>query len=108
MAIADSIKVGANGLAAKTPGAREGAPLLLIIMTDASTTCGEPIKVAGEMKQKYPGLIINVVSLTSSKVAEDVATKTGGKIYNYNENIDVSTILRFATGQSAPPQCNPQ
>jgi hypothetical protein len=105
MAIADSIKIGAISLAERTPGASQGAPMLLIIVTDASSPCGDPCKVAGEMKHDYPGLSINIVSLTNSGVAKCVADATGGQVYNFDENIDVTTALSLATGLSSPPQC---
>jgi hypothetical protein len=108
MAIADSIRVGAHALAKKTAGATEGAPMLLVLVTDASSTCGNPSEIAIEMKSKYPGLIINIVSLTESDVAKSVAATTGGQIYKFDESIDVSTALRFAAGQKVPPQCVPQ
>lgn len=101
--LARGIERAANMMEAGDPK----RPAVIVVLSDGHDSCGgDPCATARALKQRKPGLVINVVQVTNGESASCLARETGGKVFNAREAGGVLPAVQKATGQApVPAEC---
>ncbi len=76
-------------------GATADDPVNIIVISDGQDSCrGDPCRAAREAKRKKPGLVINVVDLSSGGAIKCMADQTGGFYRQKREGMNIDDLAR--------------
>jgi hypothetical protein len=107
--LAAAVRVAASRLRG---GENPNDPVNMVVLTDGSDSCGgDPCAAAREAKQAKPGLIINVIHLSSLEAAKCMADLTGGFYRKRREGMDLAELsrsMREAAGYEGQGMCRPK
>jgi hypothetical protein len=107
--LAAAVRVAASRLRG---GENPNEPVNMVVLTDGSDSCGgDPCAAAREAKQAKPGLIINVIDLSSLEAAKCMADLTGGFYRKRREGMNLAELsrsMREAAGYEGQGMCRPK
>lgn len=85
-------------------------PAVIVVLSDGHDSCGtDPCATARRLKAQKPGLVINVVQVTTGDSASCLARETGGRVFNAQDVGGVMPAVQKATGQTPiPAECRGQ
>ena len=101
---------GIERAATMMDGSDPKKPAIIVVLSDGHDSCGaDPCATARRLKAQKPGLVINVVQVTSGDSASCLARETGGRVFNAQDVGGLMPAVQKATGQSPiPAECRGQ